>query len=111
MASSSSVFKPQKLRLTGKATYFHCLRMYHQDHKWNSLQENNSNVTNCGWKLGDILIPVMTDELPVPEELLNAACCNYQVISKNRCGGNRCSRLLCRRNGLKCVLACGNLVT
>jgi hypothetical protein len=50
------------------------------------------------------LVPLMTDDPPAAEELLNVVRCNCKTTSKNVCGGPRCS---CRANGLKCVPACG----
>lgn len=60
-----------------------------------------------GWKLDDKLgmIPVMTDIGPAPETLLNFVRCKCKLSSRNPCGSNLCS---CRRNGLKCVTACGD---
>ena len=106
MTSITSSIKPEKLPPTERAAYFHSLRVYHQVQEWNSLREDSSNATNWGWKLQDgILIPVMTDEAPAPDEILNVVRCNCQVASKNPCGGSRCS---CRNNELHCVAACGD---
>ena len=59
-----------------------------------------------GWKLDDsILTPVMTDIAAAPENLLKFVRCNCKLSSRNPCGTNICS---CRKNGLKCVTACGD---
>ena len=50
-------------------------------------------------------VPIMTDESPAPDELLNLIRCNCRLTSKNLCGGNNCSY---RANGLNCVAACGD---
>ena len=59
-----------------------------------------------GWKLdGTVLVPVMTDLDPAPESLLKFVRCKCKLSSKNPCGSNICS---CRKNGLKCITACGD---
>ena len=40
-----------------------------------------------------------------PDDLLQVIRCNCKLTSRNPCGSNLCS---CRRNGLKCVPACGD---
>ena len=105
MAFTSSV-KPEKLPQTERTAYFHFLRVYHQVQKWNSLREDSSNATSWGWKIQDgRLRPVLTDEAPAPDEILNAIRCNCKVSSKSPYGGSRC---FCRSNGLYCVAACGD---
>ena len=51
------------------------------------------------------LRPILTDEAPAPDEILNVVHCNCSMGAKNPCGGSRCS---CVANGLKCVPAYGN---
>ena len=51
------------------------------------------------------MVPVGTDMDAVPCQLLNVTRCNYNVSTKNPCGGKQCSW---RSNGLKCVAACGD---
>ena len=65
------------------------------------------NPQEWGWKLDEEkFMPIMTDKAPAPDKLLNMIRCNCQVTSKNPCGGHtQCS---CRKNGLKCVAACGD---
>ena len=106
MKMAISKLKPEKLPPTERAAYFHCLRVYHQVKEWNTLEENGSEAVNWGWNLdGNVLVPVMTDEAPAADELLNVVCCNCQMTSQNPCGGSSCS---CRANGLKCVPSCGD---
>ena len=58
------------------------------------------------WKLQDgILIPVLTDEAPAPDEILNVIRCKCNVSSTSPCGGSHCSRF---RNGLHSVAACSD---
>ena len=71
----------------------------------NFLRVDSSNVTNWGWKRQHgTLIPVLIDEAPVPDEVLNVIRCNCKVSSKRPSGESYCS---CRSNGLHCVTACG----
>jgi len=55
--------------------------------------------------VGDVLSPIMTDLDAAPENLLQFIRCKCKLTSKNPCGTNICS---CRKNGLKCVTACGD---
>ena len=90
---------------TERVAYFYFFRTYYQVQQWTSLREDSSNATNWGWKLQDkILIPVLTDEVPASDEILNVIRCNCKVSPKGPCGGSRCSS---RSNGLHCVTACG----
>ncbi len=58
------------------------------------------------WKLdGTVLAPIMTDLAAAPECLLKFVRCKCKLTSKSPCGTNLCS---CRKNGLKCVTACGD---
>ena len=55
-----------------------------------------------GWKMSESgLTPIQTDLLPAPEDLLKVITCGCTTD----CGSLQCS---CRKNGLKCTLACGN---
>ena len=47
------------------------------------------NPLDCGWKVDDDkLIPIMTDEVHTPDELLTVIRCNCQLSSTNTCDGN-----------------------
>ena len=106
MKITSSKQKLGKLPLTERAAYFHSLRVYHQVREWNTLEQNNGLATEWGWKIEDnSLRPILTDEAPAPDEILNVVRCNCSMGGKNPWGGSRCS---CVANGLKCVPACGN---
>ena len=50
-------------------------------------------------------MPIMTDSVPAPDNILKFIRCRYKVSSKNSCATNVCS---CHKNGLKCVPACGD---
>ena len=47
----------------------------------------------------------MTDLHVPPESLLKFVRCKCKLSSKNPCNTSICS---CRKNGLKCITACGN---
>jgi hypothetical protein len=65
-----------------------------------------ANPCDWGWKMiHNTLTPVMTDESPGPNELLNVIRCKCKTTSRNPCGTNLCS---CKQNNLQCVSACDN---
>ena len=104
MKMASGKVTPEKLPPTERAAYFHSLRTFLQVQEWNNLENDYLDATQWGWKVMDnTLVPVMTDDPPAADELLNVVRCNCKTTSKNVCGP-RCS---CRANGLKCVPACG----
>lgn len=109
MASSNKEIDPQKLPPTERAAHYHSLRVHLQVMLWKKLvcTDMQMDPQKWGWKLDDKLgmIPVMTDIGPAPETLLNFVRCKCKLSSRNPCGSNLCS---CRRNGLKCVTACGD---
>ncbi len=73
---------------------------------WRDLSGNDLDPQQWGWKReGNMLVPVMTDLTPAPENLLKFVRCKCKLSSRNPCGTNACS---CRKNGLKCVSACGD---
>jgi len=56
---------------------------------------------NGGWKQeNNQFIPIMTEKIAVPDELLKIIHCNCS-------GGCKSSRCSCRRHGLPCTAACG----
>ncbi|XP_065911780.1 uncharacterized protein [Dysidea avara] len=108
MVSASKVVDPQKLPPTERAAYFHSLRVPLQVMLWKMLthEECQYNPEEWGWRLdGTRLNPVMTDLPAAPETLLKFVRCKCKPSSRNPCGTNACS---CRKNGLKCVTACGD---
>ena len=106
MKITSAKQKLEKLPPTERVAYFHSLHVYHQVREWNTLEENNGVATEWGLKIEDnSLRPILTDEAPAPDEILNVVRCNCSMGGKNPCGGSRCS---CVADGLKCVPACWN---
>ena len=108
VASNSTYLDPQKLPPTERTAYFHSLRVHLQIIVWKRLSNGHDdlNPQQWGWKLdGGALIPIMTDLDAAPERLLKFVRCKCKLTSKNPCGSNVCS---CRKNGLKCVTACGD---
>ena len=106
ITSSKSSLDPQKLPPTERAAYYHSLRVHLQVILWRDLANSDLDPEQWGWKLdGTVLVPVMTDQAAAPENLLKFVRCKCKLTSKNPCGTNTCS---CRKNGLKCVTACGD---
>ena len=106
MIASKTMLDPQKLPPTGRAAYFHSLRVHLQIIMWSKLSIDILDPKQWGWKLsGSIYAPIMTDLEAAPENLLKFMRCKCKLLSRNPCGTNLCS---CRKNGLKCVAACGD---
>jgi len=107
MVSASKVVDPQKLPPTERAALFHSLRVHLQVMLWKTLtDELQFDPKQWGWRLdGAELNPIMTDLPAAPEALLKFVRCKCKLTSRNTCGTNACS---CRKNGLKCVTACGD---
>ena len=108
ITSNSTSLDPQKLPPTERAAYYHSLRVYLQIQVWErlSIRDDDLDPQQWGWRLdGSVLIPIMTDLDAAPKSLLKFVRCKCKLTSKNPCGNNLCS---CRKNGLKCVSACGD---
>ena len=108
LVTTSKAIDPQKLPPTERAAYFHSLRVHLQIILWKELKQKDIrfNPEQWGWKLNDsTLIPVMTDIPAGLENLLKFVRCKCKLSSRNPCGTNACT---CRKNGLKCVTACGD---
>ena len=58
-------------------------------------------------KMAGMLVPVKTDQQPAPEWILKFVRCKCKTSSKNTCGSMVCT---CRKNGLRCVEACGECI-
>jgi hypothetical protein len=59
-----------------------------------------------GWELRDSSYePIRTDLEAAPEHILKFVRCKCKLSTKNPCGTNTCT---CKKNGLKCMAACGN---
>ena len=86
---------------TRAASKFHSYRVYLQICQWKNPQ-CNLQEESWGWKLTDSgYSPILTDLPPAPAELLKIIRCDCaKDYSSARC--------TCRKNGLKCSLACGH---
>ena len=106
VTSGKTSLDPQKLPPTERAAYFHSLRVHLQVIIWKTLVNNALDPLQWGWRLDvTVFTPVMTDLAAAPESLLKFVRCKCKLSSKNPCGTNLSS---CRKNGLKCVTACGD---
>ena len=64
------------------------------------------NLKNSGWnRVNNVLVPIRCGLATVPESLLNVIRCKCKTASRNTCGT---MLYTCRKNGLKCVPACGD---
>ena len=92
---------PERLPPTNSATIHHARRTYLQGMVWMGCSEN-MEPTKWGLDLqGDKLIPVMMDNTPAPDVLL-------QMIHCNCVGGCNTMRCSCKKYGLECTAACGS---
>ena len=106
VSSSKASLDPQKLPPTERAAHYHSLRVHLQVIIWKELSNNIFDPKQWGWKLeGSVFTPIMTDLHAAPDSLLKFVRCKCKLSSKNPCSTNICS---CRKNGLKCVTACGD---
>ena len=101
--SSSKYVPPERLPPTIDAANFHNRRVFHQVQAWLG---NYLQPTEWGWVLEKtptgkpILKPTRMTQEAAPKSLLNIVKCNCSKA----CNTNICS---CKKNGLKCTLACG----
>lgn len=103
MIAICSKLEPQKLPPTCRAAHFHALRVHLQISAWSELADV-LNPLEFGWqKIKTGLQPIQTDLPPAPPEILQYVRCKYKSAT-NRCRTNLCS---CKKNGLRCVEACG----
>ncbi|KAF3851192.1 hypothetical protein F7725_012964 [Dissostichus mawsoni] len=99
--AAAGLIKPETLPPTEGAAAQHSLRAYLQTQDWILLQSMSLNPSDYGWTLGvHGYEPVPTLDPMAPEELLQFTSCNCNGDCSNR----RCS---CKRNGVKCISACG----
>ncbi len=106
MSASGKKLEPERMPPTERAAHFHSLRVHAQIIDWHSLGTVKCDPLIWGWQqVKGEYIPIMTDNEPGPQELLNLIRCNCKMSSKSPCGTSLCS---CRKNGLKCVSACGD---
>ena len=101
VARNTSHIQPKTLPPTSAAAKFHSLRVYHQVQQWKG-EGDNLLPEEWGWKESEgILVPVTTDLLPAPDDLLCIIRCNCRTD----CGTMRCS---CKKHGIACSIVCGN---
>ncbi|KAJ4933951.1 hypothetical protein JOQ06_006759, partial [Pogonophryne albipinna] len=99
--AAAGLIKPETLPPTEGAAAQHSLRAYLQTQDCILLQSMSLNPSDYGWTLGvHGYEPVPTLDPMAPEELLQFTSCNCNGDCSNR----RCS---CKRNGVKCISACG----
>jgi len=92
--------EPQRLSPTGRTAYFHSLRVHYQIRVWKTLDTCVENTVEWGWRLNGMLLPIMTDKEPAPENILVVIRYKCKLSSRNICGTNLCT---CCKNVLKCV--------
>ena len=103
-APSSRTIKPESLPPIERDAIFHAYWVYFQLQEWSTLIESTLDPKDWEWRLvGASLVPVMTEEELVPNDLLKIIWCKCWVTSKNPCGEKPCS---CHSKGLNCVVAC-----
>ncbi len=101
VAKNTSHIQPQTLPPTSSAAKFHSLRVYYQVQQWKG-KGDSLKPEEWGWRESEgILIPVTTDVLPAPDDLLHIIRCNCQA----NCSSMRCT---CRKHGIACTIVCGN---
>ena len=96
--------EPQRLPPTERVAYFHSLRVHLQVVRWRTLNNDELDHNDWGWKEENgSLCPTMTDLDAAPSKVFNFIRCKCKESSKKQCGTKLCS---CRKSGLKCVMAC-----
>ena len=104
LIANNKTIQPERLPPTERAAYHHSLRVHLQVMRWIHLDNSKLNALEWGRKLDrGLLRPVMTDAAPAPDDILKFIKCNCKALN-NLCGSYQCS---CRKNGMKCVPACG----
>lgn len=104
--SATGSLQPEKLPPTPDAAYYHCLRIHLQIVEWKSLKTVNLEPTDSGWKKDNqVFVPVSTKKEAGPQDILKVVRFKCKSTSRNQCGTALCT---CRKNGLKCVAACGD---
>ena len=97
---------PERLPPTKGAVEQHALRVHAQICDWIALVTQDVDPIGRGWELqeaSNTLIPVMTNMQMAPDGLIKTVFCNCK-FGERQCMSNICS---CRKNGLKCISACG----
>ena len=95
-------FQAERLPPSENATHFHALRVHMQVVCWATCGSTQLNPEHWGWRVErGRLIPETMTEKPGPPHLMKVIRCNCTT----NCSSRQCT---CRKNGLKCVSACGN---
>ena len=86
---------------TSAAAKFYSLCVYYQVQEWKGAGDGLL-PEEWGWKESEEMsVPVTTDLLPAPDDLLHIIRCNCHTD----CGTMRCS---CKKHGIACSIVCGN---
>ena len=105
MISTNKIFKIESLPPSEGSAYQHALRVFLQVSDWKFLQEAHRDPVDWGWVLRNgEYFPIYSKEPVAPADLLKFVRYNCKLTSKNPCLTN-CS---CKKDGLHCVVACGN---
>jgi len=76
VATAKAFVTPERLPPISPATRFHSLRVYFQIMVWMGMA-NDMNPTEWGWKQeNNQFIPIMTETIAAPDELLKIIHCN-----------------------------------
>ena len=101
MARNTSHIQPKTLPPISVASKFHSLCVYYQVQEWKGAGDGLL-PEEWGWKESEeMFVPVTTDLLPAPDDLLRIIRCNCHTD----CGTMRCS---CKKHGIACSIVCGN---
>ena len=105
----SGKIEPEKLPPTNDAAKHHGLRVHLQVIEWKMLDKSlNLPPIDWGWKETihrnkKFLTPITTTKPIAPENILKVIRCKCKS-KKRQCETNVCT---CRKNGIKCMAACG----
>ena len=86
-----SLVKPEQLRPATDSSKYYFFRVFHQIQAW--LGRSLNPLEWGGRVQTDKMVPMFTDQIPAPSELLNDVRC---VCKENRCGTLTCS---CKKHG------------
>ena len=101
VAKSLNRVEARSLPPTSAAARYHSYRVYLQISQWKS-PHCTLREESWGWKVTESgFVPILTDRPPAPADLLKIIRCDC----KTDCSSGCCT---CRKNGLKCTLACGD---
>ena len=100
-ATNTMCIQPQTLPPTSAAAKYHNLCVYFQIQEWKSCG-GELQPLEWGWKKNErMLMPVLTDMPPAPDELLKITRCNCHTD----CSSMRC---ICKKHNVKHSVAWDN---